>query len=85
MEPDIASYTYVFLGDDNRIVRFIMNPKTGDLERLSEIERPGGPAPLIINLTHTSLYVRQLGEFGMSSFAINQHPRDVTPPWKTTE
>ncbi|MFQ6027684.1 MAG: lactonase family protein [Dehalococcoidia bacterium] len=75
----MAFHMYVSLQDDDRIVRFVMDPETGRLERQGLVEVVGGPAPLAINPSRTVLYVGQRGEFRLSSFAINQATGDLTP------
>lgn len=75
----MAFHVYVSLQDDDRIVRFLMDPETGRLERQGVVEVVGGPAPLAINPTRTALYVGQRREFRLSSFAIDQTTGDLTP------
>ncbi len=75
----MATHVYVSLQDDDRIVRFVMDPDTGALERRSMVQVAGGPAPLAINPARTVLYVGQRREFRLSSFAIDQATGDLTP------
>ena len=75
----MAFHMYVSLQDDDRIVRFVMDPETGRLEHNGVVEVAGGPAPLAINPTRTALYVGRRREFSLSSFAIDQGTGDLTP------
>ena len=75
----MAIHMYVSLQDDDRIVRFVMDPETGKLEEQGAVEVAGGPAPLAINPTGTALYVGQRRDFRLSSFDINQKTGDLTP------
>ena len=75
----MAFHLYVSLQDDDRIVRYVMDPETGKLERQGVVEINGGPAPLAIHPTRTALYVGCRREFRLSSFAIDQVTGDLTP------
>lgn len=75
----MAFHMYVSLQDDDRIVRFVMDPEAGSLERRGVVDVPGGPAPLAINPAGTSLYVGQRNDLRLSSFAIDQRTGDLTP------
>jgi len=75
----MAFHMYVSLQDDDRIVRFAMDPGNGKLESRGEVAVAGGPAPLAINPTRTALYVGQRNDFRLSSFAIDQATGDLTP------
>ena len=68
----MAFHVYVSLQDEDRIVRFVMNPETGGLERQGAVEVVGGPAPLAINPNRTTLYAGQRREPSLSSFLIDQ-------------
>ena len=68
----MAFHMYVSLQDDDRIVRFIMNPETGSLEPQGAVEVAGGPAPLAINPTRTVLYAGLRRDFRLTSFGIDQ-------------
>ena len=74
----MAIHMYVSLQDDDRIVRFIMDPETGKLDRQGEVEVVGGPAPLALNPAHTALYVGQRREFRLSSYNIDQKTGGLT-------
>ena len=75
----MAFHMYVTIQDEDQIIRFLMDPATGKLERQGVVEVAGGPAPLAINPTRTSLYVGQRRDMKLSSFAIDQATGDLTP------
>ena len=75
----MAYQMYVSLQGDNRIVRFVMDPETGSLERQGAVEIAGGPAPLAFNPRRTALYVGRRDGLRLSSFAIDQRTGDLTP------
>ncbi len=74
----MAFHMYVSLQDEDRIVRFVMDPETGSLEGKGAVTVDGGPAPLAINPARTALYVGQRNGLRLSSFAINQNTGDLT-------
>ncbi len=74
----MAFHMYVSLQDDDRIARFVMDPETGSLESKGMVEVDGGPAPLAINPTGTTLYVGQRTGLRLSSFSIDQCTGDLT-------
>jgi 6-phosphogluconolactonase len=65
-------YMYVASQGDDKIVRFTMDPTTGDLEPQGEVAVPGGPAPLAVDPTRQFLYVARRGERKLSSYRIDQ-------------
>jgi 6-phosphogluconolactonase len=68
----MAFHMYVSLQDDDRVVRFLLNPETGSLEPQGAVEVAGGPAPLAINPERTVLYAGLRRDFRLSSFGIDQ-------------
>ncbi|MDA1127670.1 MAG: lactonase family protein [Chloroflexi bacterium] len=74
----MAFHVYVALQDDDRIARFVMDPETGQLASQGTVKVDGGPAPLAINPSATTLYVGQRNGLRLSSFAINQSTGDLT-------
>ncbi|MBC8281714.1 MAG: beta-propeller fold lactonase family protein, partial [Chloroflexi bacterium] len=74
----MAYQMYVSLQGDNRIVRFLMDPDTGALESLGEVEVSGGPAPMTFNPANTSLYVGRRDGLELTSYAIDQRTGDLT-------
>jgi 6-phosphogluconolactonase len=65
-------YMYIASQGDDKIVRFTMDPATGDLEPQGEVAVPGGPAPLAVDPTRQFLYVARRGERKLSSYRIDQ-------------
>ena len=70
-------HIYVSLQEDDRIVRFLMDPETGSLEPQGAVEVAGGPAPLAINPTRTVLYAGLRRDFRLASFGIDQATGDL--------
>jgi 6-phosphogluconolactonase len=65
-------HMYVSVQNDDRIVRFLMNPETGSLQPQKTVEVAGGPAPLAINPTRTVLYAGLRRDCRLLSFNIDQ-------------
>jgi 6-phosphogluconolactonase len=63
---------YVSLQGDDKLLRFMMNTATGDLEPLGEVAVPGGPAPMVVDPTQHYLHVARRGECKISSYQIDQ-------------
>src|ERR671918_756135 len=68
----MPDYMYVSCQGDDQIVRFAMDPATGDLEPQGEVAVPGGPAPIAVDPGRQFLYVARRGECKISSFRIDQ-------------
>jgi 6-phosphogluconolactonase len=69
---------YVSLQGDDKIVRFTMDPATGDLEPLGEMAVSGGPAPMVVDPSQQFLYVARRGECKISSYQIDQPTGDLS-------
>src|SRR5919108_3247377 len=69
---------YVSLQGDDKIVRFTMDPATGDLEPLGEMAVSGGPAPMAVDPSQQFLYVARRGECKISSYQIEQRAGDLS-------
>jgi len=65
-------YMYVSSQGEDKIVRFTMDPATGDLEPQGEVPVPGGPAPMVVDPLQKFLYVARRGECKISSYGIDQ-------------
>jgi 6-phosphogluconolactonase len=65
-------YMYVSSQGDDKIVRFAMDPTTGDLETQGEVAVPGGPAAIAVDPSRRFLYVAKRGERKIASFCIDQ-------------
>ena len=86
---------YVSSQGDDKIVRYAMDPTTGDLEPQGEVAVPGGPAPIAVDPDRRFLHVAQRGERKISSFRIDQGRGGLTligtvdlltdPCWLTTD
>ena len=55
-------YMYVSSQGADKIVRFTMDPATGDLEAQGEVAVPGGPAAIAVDPSRRFLYVAKRGE-----------------------
>jgi 6-phosphogluconolactonase len=73
----MPDFMYVALQGDDRIARFAMDPETGDLEPLSAVAVPGGPAPMAVDPTRRFLHVARRGECQFSSFRIDPGSGDL--------
>jgi 6-phosphogluconolactonase len=69
---------YVASQGEDKIVRFAMDPATGDLESQGEVPVPGGPAPIAVDPGRRFLYVARRGECKISSFRIDQGTGGLT-------
>jgi 6-phosphogluconolactonase (cycloisomerase 2 family) len=73
----MTSAMYVSLQGDDTIVRFALDPATGDLERLGETAVSGGPAPMAVDPARQVLHVARRGERKISSFRIDRRRADL--------
>lgn len=64
---------YVSIQGEDKILRFAMDPETGQLEPQGDVAVPGGPAPLAVDPAKKFLHVARRGECKISSFGIDQH------------
>jgi len=64
-------YMYVSIQGEDKILRFAMDPATGDLEPQGEVAVPGGPAPIAVDPARRFLYVARRGERKISSYRID--------------
>jgi 6-phosphogluconolactonase len=65
-------HIYISSQGEDKIVRFAMDPATGDLEPQGEVAVPGGPAPIAVDPRRQFLYVGRRGEREISSYRIDQ-------------
>ena len=65
-------YMYVSSRGDDKIVRFAMDPTTGDLEPQGAVAVSGGPAAIAVDPSRRFLYVAKRGERKIASFRIDQ-------------
>lgn len=63
---------YVSVQGEDKILRFAMNPATGDLEPQGEVAVPGGPAPIAVDPGRYFLHVARRGECKISSYHIDE-------------
>ena len=69
---------YVTVQGDDKILKFSMNPDSGQLTPQGSVEAPGGPAPLAIDPTRRFLYAGRRGAREVSSYAIAPQTGDLT-------
>jgi 6-phosphogluconolactonase len=69
----MPSCMYISSQGEDKIIRFAMDPATGDLEPQGEAAVPGGPAPIAVDPRRQFLYVGRRGEREISSYQIDQH------------
>lgn len=74
----MSSVMYVSLQGDDKILRFALDPATGDLERVGETAVPGGPAPMVVDPARQVLHVARRGERRISSFRIDRDTGDLS-------
>jgi 6-phosphogluconolactonase len=63
---------YVSLQGDDKILRFTMDPVTGDLTPQETMMVPGGPASIAVDPARRFLYVARRGERTLASYRIDQ-------------
>src|SRR5579871_1972880 len=71
-------FMYVAVRDDDKLVRFTLDPDTGLLKQIGEVAVPGGPAPLAIDPRKRFLYVGRRRANIVSSFSIEPGSGDLT-------
>ena len=86
---------YVSCQGDDKIVRFAMNPATGDLDLQEELKVSGGPAGIAVDPARRFVYIARRGEKTLSSFRIDQGsgaltmfgtvPLTTDPCWVSTD
>jgi 6-phosphogluconolactonase len=69
---------YVSLQGDDKVLRFLLDAATGDLEPLGEVAVPGGPAPMVVDPTQHYLHVARRGERKISSYRIDQRRGELS-------
>jgi 6-phosphogluconolactonase len=74
----MPSYMYVSSQGDDKIVRFAMDPTTGDLEPQGAVAVSGGPAAIAVDPGRQFLYVSKRGERKIASFRIDQGTGGLT-------
>lgn len=67
----MTMYMYVTLQGDNAILRFVMDPASGQLELQKTLPVSGGPAPLALSPDRSYLYVGRRGVFELSSYRVD--------------
>lgn len=69
---------YVTLQGDDKMLKFTMNPDSGQLTPQGEMVVPGGPALLAIDPAQRFLYVGRRGDCEVSSYRIAPQTGDLT-------
>jgi 6-phosphogluconolactonase len=67
----MTMYMYVTLQGDNAILRFVMDPASGQLELQKTLPLAGGPAPLALSPDRSYLYVGRRDVFELSSYRVD--------------
>lgn len=67
----MTMYMYVTLQGDNAILRFVVDPASGQLELQKTLPVAGGPAPLALSPDRSYLYVGRRGVFELSSYRVD--------------
>jgi len=68
----MPDFMYVALQGDDKIARFALDSKTGDLEPLGEVAVPGGPAPMAVEPARRFLHVARRSE--CKSYFVGARP-----------
>jgi 6-phosphogluconolactonase len=69
---------YVSLQGDDKILRFEMEPTSGELRPLGFLYVSGGPAPMTVDPAQRCLYVARRGECKLSSYRIEQQSGELS-------
>jgi len=75
----IKTIAYVAVGGDNKLLRFAMNPATGELQLLEEILLESAPGPLAVDPTQRYLYIGLRPTKEVVSYQINPSSGELTP------
>ncbi|MEE8421681.1 MAG: beta-propeller fold lactonase family protein [Dehalococcoidia bacterium] len=73
----MTDHLYVSLQDDDRVLHFVIDPDSGELEAREGIALDGGPAPLAVDPTRRHLYVGRRRGFLLSSLSIDPSTGDL--------
>ena len=73
----MPDFLYVAAQGDDQIVRFALDPKTGDLEALAPVKVAGGPAPMVVDPSQRVVHVARRGAKIISSFRIDPRTGDL--------
>ncbi len=68
----MAYHMYVSIQGEDKILRFTLDPDTGQLEPQGDVAVTGGPAPLAVDPGRKFLYVGRRGVREVSTFGIDQ-------------
>jgi 6-phosphogluconolactonase len=74
----MPTFMYVSLQGDDKVLRFMLDAATGDLEPRGEVAVPGGPAPMVVDPTQHYLHVARRGECKISTYRINQRSGELS-------
>jgi 6-phosphogluconolactonase len=74
----MSHYVYVASSQDDRISIFTMDPETGRLNFLADVELSGGPAPLAVDPQRRFLFAGRRSTRQLSSFSIDQGTGGLT-------
>jgi 6-phosphogluconolactonase len=69
---------YVSLQGDDKVLRFMLDAATGDLEPRGEVAVPGRPAPMVVDPTQHYLHVARRGECKISTYRIDQRSGELS-------
>ena len=72
-------YLYVSLSGEDKIARFILDPATGDLDRLGDTRSSAGPAPLCTDLRQERLYVGNRASRQIATFHVDRVTGELIP------
>ena len=72
-------HAYVTVSSEDRILKYRMDPDTGDLDFECSIHAEGGPGPLAVGPNRDCLYLSRRAAREISTYAIDSITGDVTP------
>ncbi len=71
-------FMYVSFQDDDLISVFAMEPATGVIRRLFDLDVPGGPAPMTLSPDRRTLHVGRRGQKALTSFGVDPRSGELT-------
>ncbi len=73
----MAFYMYVSISGEGKVLRFAMDPSSGQLEHLGEVAAPGRPAPMTASPDRQFVYVGRRDDLEVSSYRLDSATGDL--------
>ncbi|NJN84262.1 MAG: lactonase family protein [Caldilineaceae bacterium] len=75
----MGCFAYIAIGGEDKLLKFEMDPESGELNDRREVMLRGGPGPLAVDPTQGKLYIGLRSVREIVSYGIDDHTGDLTP------